>query len=51
MSIPAGWRAAYVEGWLRSVAAVLVVIGPGWVDAIDPRGRRRLRGRTTRCAR
>ena len=35
-------RAEYVGDWLRAVAAVLVVIGPGWVEAIDPRGRRRL---------
>ena len=36
-------RAAYVEDWLRAASAVLVVIGPGWLDAIDARGRRRLR--------
>ena|GEM_PF-3046193 len=36
-------RAAYLEDWLRAASAVLVVIGPGWVDAIDARGRRRLR--------
>ena len=33
-------RAAYVEDWLRAASAVLVVIGPGWLDAIDARGRR-----------
>ena len=36
-------RAACLEDWLRAASAVLVVVGPGWVDAIDVRGRRRLR--------
>ena len=35
-------RAEYVGDWLGAVSAVLVVIGPGWLDAIDARGRRRL---------
>jgi hypothetical protein len=38
-------RAEYVGDWLRAVSAVLVVIGPGWLEAIDARGRRRLRRR------
>lgn len=31
-----------LEQGLRSCAAVLVVIGPGWLAAADPKGRRRL---------
>lgn len=38
-------RAAYLADWLRAASAVLVVIGPGWLEAIDARGRRRLRRR------
>lgn len=35
-------HAEYGGDWLRAASAVLVVIGPGWLEAIDARGRRRL---------
>jgi TIR domain len=33
----------YLEGWVDRCDIMLVLIGPGWADAIDPKtGRRRL---------
>src|SRR4051794_34002512 len=36
-------RGAYLHNCLRAASAVLVVVGPGWLEARDERGRRRLR--------
>lgn len=41
--IPAGAKfAQYIQDALRDCAVALVVIGPGWLDARDTQGRRRL---------